>query len=300
MKEQGFAYARAARVAAAEAQAAEEGEPAELDEDDVHPFAQALLYALNTFHYVGPKTHDADHLTSLLQRAVEGGREFQDPDSGFAVVLPPPRMESAPPADAATPLAGAGPILGEPVYRAADEDGSRALAVWIREPRMLERTHAGRERTLPERSRDAAEELAELAAAAGHADAEMVDGVISEDARRTSDFGTMFLELSSSAAVWTAGDRREEVAFLRYRDRMIAVGLTLPGELSPEELGEARRDAYSNCGIENVAAEGDWYEEQLGWDAPLKYNLFFSIGSSLAFAATMLLLGWWRLSRIDF
>ncbi|HVS10964.1 MAG TPA: hypothetical protein VMS76_13935, partial [Planctomycetota bacterium] len=42
------------------------------------------------------------------------------------------------------------------------------------------------------------------------------------------------------------------------------------------------------------------YEHRFGWTAPLKYNAFFSIGSSLAFAAAMLALGWWRLSRIDF
>jgi hypothetical protein len=36
------------------------------------------------------------------------------------------------------------------------------------------------------------------------------------------------------------------------------------------------------------------------WGGPLKYNLWFSVGSSLAFLLIALGLGWWRLARIDF
>ena len=43
-----------------------------------------------------------------------------------------------------------------------------------------------------------------------------------------------------------------------------------------------------------------WFAERLDWDAPWKFNIFFSVGSSLAFAGVLFLLASWRLSRIDF
>ncbi|MCC6405651.1 MAG: hypothetical protein IT453_00695, partial [Planctomycetes bacterium] len=41
-------------------------------------------------------------------------------------------------------------------------------------------------------------------------------------------------------------------------------------------------------------------DKRYGWDAELKYNYFFSIGSTLAFIVVVLLLARWKLSRIDF
>jgi ABC-type transport system involved in multi-copper enzyme maturation permease subunit len=42
------------------------------------------------------------------------------------------------------------------------------------------------------------------------------------------------------------------------------------------------------------------YEKRFGWHSELKYNAWFSIGSTLAFIAVVLALGWWKLSRTDF
>jgi hypothetical protein len=44
----------------------------------------------------------------------------------------------------------------------------------------------------------------------------------------------------------------------------------------------------------------EWYSRQLTWNAPIKYNIFFSVASSLLFCAAMLGLAWWKISRIDF
>jgi hypothetical protein len=44
----------------------------------------------------------------------------------------------------------------------------------------------------------------------------------------------------------------------------------------------------------------EWYEKRFGWTAPLRFNAFFSLLSSFAFAALMLGISAWRLSRIDF
>jgi hypothetical protein len=81
--------------------------------------------------------------------------------------------------------------------------------------------------------------------------------------------------------------------------------------LVTDTAGEAREDRRSppemervleRCGFQ-VRKTGDkqvWYDDRFDWDAPLAFNAWFSIGSSLAFVAVMLLFGFWRLSRIDF
>ena len=43
-----------------------------------------------------------------------------------------------------------------------------------------------------------------------------------------------------------------------------------------------------------------WVSEQFGWGSELKYNAWFSVASSAAFVLVMLVLGWWKLMRIDF
>jgi hypothetical protein len=49
-----------------------------------------------------------------------------------------------------------------------------------------------------------------------------------------------------------------------------------------------------------VQGSNAWYKDQFDWDAPLRYNIFFSIASSLAFCLTSLACAAWRLSRLDF
>ena len=46
-------------------------------------------------------------------------------------------------------------------------------------------------------------------------------------------------------------------------------------------------------------AEG-WYHSKMSWTGDWRYNIWFSIGSSVAFALVCLVLGWLRLIRIDF
>ena len=50
----------------------------------------------------------------------------------------------------------------------------------------------------------------------------------------------------------------------------------------------------------DVPGPDTWYRDQLRLDAPLRFNILFSVGSSLLFAAAVLALGAWRLSRMDF
>jgi hypothetical protein len=42
------------------------------------------------------------------------------------------------------------------------------------------------------------------------------------------------------------------------------------------------------------------YGKRFGWRAPLAYNAWLSLGTTLAFAGLVLACAWWRLARIDF
>ena len=49
-----------------------------------------------------------------------------------------------------------------------------------------------------------------------------------------------------------------------------------------------------------LVAPDDWYKEQFDWDSEWRYNAFFSIGTSLAFALLCLMFSAYRLNRYDF
>ena len=101
-----------------------------------------------------------------------------------------------------------------------------------------------------------------------------------------------------------AGLRYREMHFFVYSNWMLIASLdshdewydsqnmdeVLPGFLGPIDLPGA--------GI--MPDQEKWYIETYAWSGPLKYNLWFSIGSSLAFILAMLLIAWWKLSRADF
>ena len=48
-------------------------------------------------------------------------------------------------------------------------------------------------------------------------------------------------------------------------------------------------------GTEQFRGPMQWYEDEFGWNAPLKFNAFFSIATSLAFALVCLALAAFRL-----
>jgi hypothetical protein len=65
-------------------------------------------------------------------------------------------------------------------------------------------------------------------------------------------------------------------------------------------VGEELFDSLNVAMGLDVGNENTWYSKQLSLTAPLKFNLLFSIGSSVVFTLLMLALGWWRLTRIEF
>ena len=110
----------------------------------------------------------------------------------------------------------------------------------------------------------------------------------------------VFIATRPTAVSWTADGRRTEALLFGYRDRFHAVVLETPAGLAAEERDAWRKDVLSECGVIYEEGRTDWYGSRLGWTSELKFNLFFSLGSSFAFTVLVLFLGWWRLSRIDF
>lgn len=287
----------AAELVDEEDEAGEEAE--EEDDSDLPPFVRLLLFTLDAIHYVGPKTTDAGYLTARLRAAVEGKDAFKDKQSGLAVVELRGGLAAAADAGAVEPpLAGAEDLLGEPVFHAVAPDG-RSLSIWARERRQMEKQSAKRTRAFLEGSDDAADELEARLGASGAAGVVNATGSLGDDSPIVG-VAPLFDEVRVTDVSWTAGDNHRRVLFFVYRDRFHALVLETPAELPEEERGAWTEDVLSQCGVLYEAGRPDWYGSRLGWTSELRFNLFFSLGSSLAFTAVVLLLGWWRLARIDF
>jgi ABC-type transport system involved in multi-copper enzyme maturation permease subunit len=115
--------------------------------------------------------------------------------------------------------------------------------------------------------------------------------------------------LGAETVSWTetrdGGDVARQRTFFTTGDWMFELDSTLRESwLTEDERGE-RLGAFlaAFTPLEPSATSlnpSDWYARQLSWTAPLRFNVLFSIGSSLAFCAAMLALAWWKIARIDF
>ena len=74
------------------------------------------------------------------------------------------------------------------------------------------------------------------------------------------------------------------------------------GSVDEEDHSAWRNEFLANMklGRAEFQQPGEWYRDQFGWTAPLRFNAFFSIGTSLAFAAAMIAIAWIRLKLTDF
>ena len=172
--------------------------------------------------------------------------------------------------------------------------------LWRRPAEKTESVRAGKTRVRRESARTAADRIQE-AIEAESAPAEVV--------RETSNFGSNAKGIPAGATFlrWTetvGGQARTRGAIV-FRgtdfDWFYTLWIDAPGKLTDEAWSEAISNADRSFGLDvNVLKKPNWYEEELRLNAPLPYNIFFSVGSSVAFALVMLLLGWWRLARIEF
>jgi hypothetical protein len=256
-----------------------------------------LLDALDLARLVLPKTTDADYLGQKLRRALARPL-YRDQDSLVTIARLPAELARLLPDELARELAaepGLRARCGEPVFGA--RRGTTLWTLWRRDAERSETRFGERVRERIETVSQAAKTLAQ----------ELESDPDARDVERQSErFGSgLHGEISAWLVAWREGagpaaHTRSALVFKGMREQTIFTLLCdAPGELAPEAAAAERQGLASQVDIDEIAAEA-WYPSQLAFDAPLRFNLFFSIGSTLIFAAVMLLLGIWRLGRIAF
>lgn len=249
---------------------------------------ETLVTALEVTHFILPKTSDADLITSKLRRAIlERPPVIETDDRSFLLKQGPPDFDLV--AGTEDDLEGEG-VRWRSVAAGDIEDGRVRISRRVRPE--VERTIRSRTRVRPQTARDAAEEL----------EAELGESVelFETDYERLSG-------VQSIQATWTDREEgwRHERYIFPFDQWMYEVDVALaPGRLEGREARTWRRQLLGegNLVLGQIAgmSPGDWYRTTFTWDAELKYNIWFSIGSSVAFILAMLSLAWIRLRSIDF
>jgi len=275
--------------------------PNPVAEEDPGTFWKVLFTTIDALHYTLPKTNDADLITHKLRSAIErSGRTIVDPAAHMAIEKPPEGFELV---QAGLPPATKGKITvdlaAQPVVWRSAAPGPDAATIEItRRTRLIERPAGGETgtRTRPKRltAATAAAEWLSRARESGRLESETTERRFAVDGIPTVVVG--WIEKSD------AGPRARQVAVLSVGDWIVEVSETAnPGGATPDD---AHFDRFLGAfKIARDAEYGDpktWYEERFSPTAPLPFNLFFSIGSSIAFTLLMLVLAAWKLARIDF
>jgi hypothetical protein len=266
----------------------------EASDESSGPVLRLLAATLDGLHYLLPKTADADVLASELRRAIDRP-VFQDASSPLRIRRLAEGFERIEP----DPTPPGGLVLGEARFSArARSDPLTALVLWRRAALVETTTRAnGKPREVRESARDAAQSLeAALRARPEVTDlslAQVSPGGTEADAHWPYSFEIAHWRLEWIEANDGAG-RAHRLILCRLDDSIYAFHMTQ----------DARAESFAFAPllehVEASAMQSDWYSGKMGWSSPWRYNYLFSIGSSLAFAALMLLLGWIKLERIEF
>jgi ABC-type transport system involved in multi-copper enzyme maturation permease subunit len=274
----------------------DEEEPEEVRDE---PLVVTLAIRANAvLHYALPKTSDADVLARKLRRAVNAP-VFQDGTSLVCVFNTPDETEAVQPEPpAALDAPGIAALLGEPRFQLrSTRPEERVTYTILRRPvGEIERERRGETVTVKESASLAATSLRETLASELGVDAE----------RRLLSFGSNASGQPAGGAAlsWT----REVDAVPRGRSAVLfkgARGDFLYTILVQDDSGEATEERAQALRDEidrsmGILPRGSAYERNFTLTAPWRFNILFSVGSSLAFVAAMLVLGWWRLTRIEF
>jgi hypothetical protein len=244
---------------------------------------RVLGATLDGLHYSLPKTHDADVLTKKL-RTVVAGREYVLRDEAVKFVV-----EADPEGFKRTSEGGSVDLTQSPANWVQGE----SEITLSRRSRTKE--GEGSSRRSRQSTSQAASELVKSLAGA--------PTVQGEPKRESPDS----LQLLSEIVTWTEtgpnGPIARQHAFIGVEDWMIELDARQPSSQDLRSMATVRRFMRGMRVLQdNVRFLGtaEWYENRFGWTSPLRFNAFFSLLSSIAFAALMLLISSWRLSRIDF
>jgi ABC-type transport system involved in multi-copper enzyme maturation permease subunit len=270
----------------------EEGSGRVDEEEEDSVLLNSLTLTLDTLHYTLPKTSDATTITGMLREAVEGsGPALEDAEAHIVFKDHPEGMEL---------IGSSTPDFEDPVtWVPRDPDTDPRQRVFLkrrgREPEG-EAPAEGRVRRLVA-SRVAANFEDELEAREERG--ELLDGPNKERA--------MFGPNQLIAVRWEEGSKADPLYrsrfFFHFSDWLYEIDLTVPRAVMDDEgYKKWENDFFMglSLGTEQFRGPMRWYEDEFGWNAPLKFNAFFSIGTSLAFALVCLLISAFKLNRYDF
>jgi len=263
-----------------------------LDDEDGSAFLEGIGVTLDVLHYVLPKTGDAATITGMLREAIEGtGPALEDTEAEVVFRDHPEGMVL---------IGTSTPDFKDPVtWVPRDPDADPRQRVFL----------TRRVRT-PEEEPPAGERVRRLVAS-------RIASAFEKDLEEREDRGELLVGPQKERAMfgpnqlivirWEEGNESDALHrsrfFFHFSDWLYEIDLTVPRAAMDDEAYEEWEDEFFwglGLGAETFRSPNQWYEDQFGWSAPLKFNAFFSIATSLAFAMFCLLLSVFRLSRYDF
>lgn len=264
------------------------------------PLLSLFFGFINTVHYAGPKTADAAILTRLLRRSLEGAPEaLEDSVGGLAlsetphfdegtVVVPVETHDPENPGffvswrmeDGDGKVLGQLSILRKHVKYETLPDGSQGNE---RDRRLTSRSFS-RSRPKELNALEGVTAVESIRARAANRSATYVRWTTADAPKFQHHEEIMFgynqyvyLVSSDWRAAWLTIEQRE-----KYMDQVLET-------MSFPELEEMM-----------VADPTVWFQKQMSLTAPLKFNILFSIGSSVFFVLFMLYISLAALRNIDF
>jgi ABC-type transport system involved in multi-copper enzyme maturation permease subunit len=312
MKEKDFAQERIERLGTTEQEPPEDargeqaasagsGTEAAQAEQPRSLFLRCVLMTLDWLHFILPKTGDADYIARKLRQAVDAPL-YRDEDSLVTFFRRPTDTHELEPAtlDLAPALRER---LGEPRLALASSGADAPPVLYSLWRRPLVETVS----KIGSRARARRETLSQAADGLEQALSASAASVSSPAEPRRFGSNARGGTASASVLSWSedaTGGRRSRTAVLfRGADTkwLYTLLVDAPGELTGEQRELLLERVDRSLALDtNIMNQPSWYEKQLTLGTPLRYNILVSIGSSLAFTLAMLLLGWWRLKKIDF
>jgi hypothetical protein len=243
-----------------------------------------LLQVLEVVHYILPKTMDASVIARKLRRSLESAPAFDDEETHLVVQAVPAgfvRVEG-------------GAVEGDGIVWTKADAGKDVRFTLRRIERHVDRGEGKRPRSLFPST--VAEERKESLAAEGTATVTSRQSIQLSGGARTSS-------LAWETTTDGAARHREAHYFSANADWLYALEID-----GPPEAFDAGADADETLAFQflsHVQPPGNvnfvtWYEDTMSWSGPLRFNMWFSIGTTLAFVLALLLGAWWKLARIDF
>lgn len=263
------------------------------DLDDLdNPLVRTLQTTVDVAHFVLPKTRDAAVLTNQLRRAVSAPEFVLEDRGGSASFTRDPVGFERASSERAVDL-GAAPV----VWSGADPPSNEARISIARHSRLVERAGTGKSKATRTSDTRAANDF--LKSLEDRADLEGKPELVRETAGRTVRVIVRWTEKRDGQPVHRAR------AFYASGDWMYEIDLEHPATWRTREDAHAKlREFLTGVTPRRLTPleldPDEWYAQQIGWNAPPRYNAGISIGSSILFGLVMLLIARWKLSRIDF